>query len=144
MPTTVLPSATPSGAEAVAGAPNLLLRVEGAAVLAASLIAYGWLGGSWWVLAALFLAPDLFMLGYLRGPRVGAAVYNLGHTYAVTLTLVGLGLWAGWTGLTAAGLIWTAHIGFDRMLGYGLKYARGFNASHLSDGGAERASAVRR
>jgi hypothetical protein len=118
----------------VAGAPNLLLRAEGAAVLTGSLVAYGWLGGSWWVLAALFLAPDLFMLGYLRGPRIGAAVYNLGHSYVVTLGVVALGLGAGWPGLAAVGLIWTAHIGFDRMLGYGLKYARGFKATHLSDG----------
>jgi hypothetical protein len=121
----------------VAGAPNLILRAEGAAVLVASAVAYGWVGGSWWVFALLFLAPDLFMLGYLRGPRLGAAVYNLGHSYAVTLAVVGLGLAAGWPGMAAVGLIWTAHVGFDRMLGYGLKYGRGFGASHLSDRAAD-------
>lgn len=120
----------------VGGAPNRLLRAEGTTVFVGALVAYGWVGGSWWVLGALFLLPDLFMLGYVRGPRVGAAVYNLGHTYVVTLGVVALGLGAGWPGLVAVGLVWTAHVGFDRMLGYGLKYGLGFRASHLSDGEA--------
>jgi hypothetical protein len=28
-------------------------------------------------------------------------------------------------------MIWLAHIGFDRALGYGLKYASGFGFTHL-------------
>jgi hypothetical protein len=28
-------------------------------------------------------------------------------------------------------LIWLAHIGMDRMLGYGLKYSGGFKDTHL-------------
>jgi hypothetical protein len=28
-------------------------------------------------------------------------------------------------------LIWANHIGIDRMLGYGLKYAEGFRFTHL-------------
>ncbi len=140
MTATVLSPAADPIPGVVAGAPNLLLRAEGAAVLAASLAAYGWVGGSWWVLLGLFLLPDLFMLGYLRGPKVGAAVYNLGHSYVVTGAVVALGLGAGWPGVTAVGLVWTAHVGFDRMLGYGLKYGRGFGASHLSDGNAEARS----
>lgn len=122
----------------VVGAPNLILRAEGAAELAVATLAYGWIGGSWWLFAALFLAPDLFMLGYLRGPRLGAAVYNLGHSTALALPVAALGLAAGWPGVAALGLIWTAHIGFDRMLGYGLKYAGGFRATHLSASGGAR------
>jgi hypothetical protein len=126
--------AAPEGV--VTGAPNLILRAEGAAVLAAATAAFAATGTSWWVFAALFLAPDLSMLGYLAGPRAGAAVYNLGHTYVVTLAVLGLGLWAGAPMLAALGLIWTAHVGFDRMMGYGLKMGRGFKATHLSDGTA--------
>ena len=125
----------------VTGAPNSILRAEGAAVLAASAAGYVTTGAGWWLFAVLFLAPDLFMLGYLAGPRVGAAVYNAGHTYAVTLAVVGLGLWTGAPLVAAVGLIWTAHIGFDRMLGYGLKQARGFKATHLSAGEPLRAAA---
>ena len=37
-----------------------------------SILAYHWQLGSWWTFAALFLVPDLSMLGYLAGPSVGA------------------------------------------------------------------------
>jgi hypothetical protein len=119
---------------AVTGAPNMILRAEGLGVLVAALWTYAVLGGSWWLFALLFLAPDLSMLGYLRGPRVGAAVYNAGHTYLGPGLLLALGLGAAWPLGTALGLIWAAHIGFDRVLGYGLKYPWGFKATHLSGG----------
>ena len=120
----------------VTGAPNLILRAEGAGVLVAACWAYGAVGGSWWLFAVLFLTPDLSMLGYLRGARVGALGYNLGHTYLAPLLLLAVGQGTGLaTGLaTVLGLIWAAHIGFDRMLGYGLKYPWAFKATHLSGG----------
>jgi Domain of unknown function (DUF4260) len=34
--------------------------------------------------------------------------------------------------MTQVGLIWLAHIGIDRVLGYGLKYPTGFKDTHLS------------
>ena len=107
---------------------------EGLALLAGAVWAYGLAGQSWWLFAALLLAPDLLMLGYLRDARWGAAVYNAGHTTLAPLAL----LVAGWTASMplpwALGLIWAAHVGMDRAMGYGLKYARGFKASHLSVG----------
>lgn len=130
--------AHPAGG-AVTGAPNLILRAEGLGVLAAACWTYAATGGNWWLFAALFLAPDLFMLGYVRGPRAGAAAYNLGHTYLVPLALLGLGHLAALPLLMALGLIWAAHIGLDRMLGYGLKYPWAFKATHLA--GAVRAAA---
>jgi hypothetical protein len=126
----------------VTGAPNLILRAEGAAVLLASVWAYALGEGGWWMFALLLLGPDLSMLGYLRGPRVGAAAYNLGHTYLVPLGLLALGQGLAAPLLTALGLIWAAHIGLDRMLGYGLKYHWGFKATHLS-GGLAAASPAR-
>jgi hypothetical protein len=72
------------------------------------------------------------MLGYLSGSRLGAAAYNAAHTYLLPLTLLAAGQLAGAPLLTSLGLIAAAHIGFDRMLGFGLKYARGFKATHLS------------
>lgn len=115
----------------VTGAPRLLLRLEGAAVLAAVLVAWMLTDRSWLVFGGFLLAPDLAMIGYAAGPRVGAAAYNAAHTYTLPLVL-GLGsAVAGWTpGLTAA-LVWTAHIGLDRALGYGLKYPDAFSSSHL-------------
>ena len=118
----------------VTGAPNLILRAEGLGVLVAACWAYAVLGASWWLFAALILAPDLSMLGYLRGPRAGALASNLGHTYLGPLLLLALGVLGPVTVATALGLIWAAHIGFDRLMGYGLKYPWAFKATHLSGG----------
>ncbi len=108
-----------------------VLRLEGFAVFATALLLYAHAGFSWPAFALLFLAPDLSMLAYLAGPRVGAFGYNLMHTYTLAFALVLPGFVGGPPGLTAAGLIWIAHIGFDRALGYGLKYPTGFGDTHL-------------
>lgn len=113
--------------------PILLQRLEGVAALGLGIAAYSWLGQSWLVFALLFFAPDLFMLGYLRSKAVGALVYNLAHTYAApaVLALSSLALGPIALGLAA---IWTAHIGFDRMFGYGLKLGD-FKSTHLGQMG---------
>lgn len=124
---------------AVRGMPRLLLRAEGAAIFALSLLLYAKVGLPWWLLAILFLAPDLSFLGYLAGPRVGAIVYNAAHTLVAPLLLVAAGMLLPAFVLIPLALIWTAHIGFDRVLGYGLKYREGFGYTHL--GRIGRASA---
>ncbi|MGB3337275.1 MAG: DUF4260 domain-containing protein [Devosia sp.] len=115
-----------------------LQRLEGFAALALGVAAYIWLGQSWLVFALLFLAPDLFMLGYLRSPRLGALSYNLAHTYAAPALLALLGLAIGPLAYGLAA-IWVAHIGFDRLLGYGLKLD-GFEQTHLGPVGKARRS----
>jgi hypothetical protein len=129
---TVLPrdgGAVPGGA--ACGGVGILLRAEGAAAFAAALALYGYAGFSWSIFALCFLAPDLAMLAYLAGPRLGAAAYNLAHTYSIALALTLAGFFGGMPALTAGGLILIAHIGFDRALGFGLKYASGFGDTHL-------------
>lgn len=118
----------------VRGAPLWLLRAEGAAALAGAAWAYGQTGMGWWLFAALILVPDLSMLGYLRDARLGAATYNLAHTYLAPLALLALGWAAAQPVAVGVALIWAAHVGMDRAVGYGLKYARGFRATHLSAG----------
>ena len=118
----------------VRGTPRRLLQAEGLGIFLAATLTYGALGQSWWLFAGLLLVPDLFMLGYLRGNRTGAALYNLGHTFVVPLALLGLGHWTQSSGTIGVALIWIAHIGMDRAFGYGLKYNHGFKATHL--GGA--------
>ena len=110
---------------------KLTLQLEGALALALAMGAYGQLGGNWWLFALLFLAPDFFMLGYARDKRLGATIYNFGHTYLTpgALALVGTGL--GWSAAIPFALIWVGHIGFDRMLGFGLKGSEGFRKTHL-------------
>ncbi len=115
----------------VNGIPRLLLRAEGAALLGVAALLYARTGESWWLFAVLFLAPDLSFLGYLGGPKAGAIVYNCAHTLLAPAALGVAGLLLANALLIALALIWAAHIGFDRMLGYGLKYAAGFGFTHL-------------
>jgi len=110
---------------------RVILRLEGAAAFVTAAALYVHAGFSWPLFALLFLAPDLSMLGYLIGPRTGAAVYNVAHTTALALPLAIAGFLAGQTAVLAVALIWIAHIGFDRALGYGLKYPTGFGDTHL-------------
>ena len=108
-----------------------LLRGEGAVVLLLTVGAYQSLGGNWWLFAALFFVPDIFMLGYLRNKQIGAAVYNASHTYLAPAGLALIGTVLGTSMLLPIALIWAAHIGFDRMLGYGLKGSSDFKTTHL-------------
>ncbi|MBB3973732.1 DUF4260 domain-containing protein [Hansschlegelia beijingensis] len=115
----------------VQGAPRSLLRLEGAALLLFALVGYWWSGQPWWLLAALVLVPDLSMLGYLAGPKVGAALYNAAHSTTAPLVLLSGSALLDDRMTLGLALIWLAHIGFDRALGYGLKYVSGFGDTHL-------------
>jgi Domain of unknown function (DUF4260) len=143
----VSPFQSPSGSAIVAhgegrfvsGGVRLLLRLEGLAALAASLALYAHTGFSWPIFALFLLAPDLSMLGYLAGPRAGAAAYNLVHTDVLALVLTLAGFFGALPALTATGLILIAHIGLDRALGYGLKYSTAFGDTHLGRTAGARA-----
>lgn len=111
--------------------PGWLLRLEGALLLGMSIVFYTRLGDNWIVFAILLLAPDLAALGYLVNTTIGAAMYNLVHIelFPVALIVVGLALTQALP--VALGLIWFAHLGMDRMLGFGLKYPTKFQDTHL-------------
>jgi Domain of unknown function (DUF4260) len=111
--------------------PTLLLRAEGLAVLVASLTLYFHAGYGWLLLVVLALAPDLSMIGYLAGPRVGALVYNAVHTYVLPVALGVVGVLSDADPCKQVSLIWLAHIGADRLLGFGLKYPTRFQDTHL-------------
>jgi hypothetical protein len=120
------------------GSVRLWLRAEGLAVFAVSVWLYSRSGAGWPLFAWLILVPDLSILGYLAGPRAGAVSYNAVHSYVAPLAL---GLVAGMAGQSEAYawlLIWTAHIGFDRFVGYGLKYPAAFPETHLGRIGRKR------
>jgi hypothetical protein len=120
-----------------AGGVRAVLRLEGAAAFATAIGLYAHVGFSWLALVILVLAPDLSMLAYLAGPRAGALAYNLVHTYALALPVALAGFAFGSPVALALALIGIAHIGFERMLGFGLKYASGFGDTHLSRIGHE-------
>src|SRR5688572_5733260 len=103
-------------------APKVLLHFAGLAVLVTACALYRHLDGSWVRFGILFLAPDLFMLGFLAGRTIGAHVYNAAHTYTTPLILAAVSYFTEQAALLGIAVIWIAHIGFDRVVGYGLKY----------------------
>jgi hypothetical protein len=114
------------------------LRAEGLATFAAGLAGFLFLGLPWWAFLLLLIVPDVSMVGYLRGPRAGAIVYNLAHDLATGVAIAGVGLAIGSVPVVAAGAIFVAHSGMDRMAGYGLKLPTSFQDTHLGRIGRSR------
>lgn len=117
-----------------------LLKLEELAQLLLAVLVFAHLPFAWWVLPATFLLPDLSMLGYLAGPRVGAASYNLAHHKALAIAVGVVGWMLGLPLVVLAGTVLLFHSAFDRLLGYGLKYATGFQDTHLGRVGKEAAA----
>ena len=136
-PMTTTQTAGPAQASASANVSTQLawirpwLRLEGVAVLAAGLAGFLALGLPWYLFAVLLLVPDVSAIGYLRGPRIGAIVYNVAHDLATGAALAGIGLATGSVPVMAAGAILVAHSGMDRAAGYGLKLPTSFQDTHL-------------
>jgi len=124
--------------QGVSGGVRGLLRLEGAALLAAALMLYAQAGAGWTLFLILFLVSDLSFAFYLFGARIGAFAYNTMHStigpfllvLASQMDISKFGL-VRMPQLFAIALVWFAHVGFDRALGYGLKYAAGFGDTHL-------------
>ncbi|UPG72203.1 DUF4260 family protein [Roseomonas gilardii subsp. gilardii] len=113
------------------GAVNLMLRLEGLALATVGLVGQIWLGTGWWAFVLAALAPDLSILAYLGGRRLGSVLYNLVHVTPGPLLLGALAISTGDRLLGSFALAWLLHIGIDRALGHGLKYASGFHDTHL-------------
>ncbi|HEX4841266.1 MAG TPA: DUF4260 family protein, partial [bacterium] len=86
--------------------PKFLLRAESFVITVGLLVAYGRLGGSWVLFFAAILVPDLSILGYAAGPRVGAAIYNLAHTYSLPVILAGSGVLGAHAPAVYIAVIW--------------------------------------
>jgi hypothetical protein len=110
---------------------NILLRLEGAILLVGAILAYAYLGGNGWVFIALLLVPDLSMAGYALNTRIGSWLYNIVHHYLLPTLTIAIGLGLMQPVLVQVGLIWLAHIGMDRTVGYGLKYPSAFKDTHM-------------
>jgi hypothetical protein len=86
---------------------------------------------AWYWLPILFVLFDISAVGYLFNPRIGALVYNLGHSLIGPALLVAIYIATTNQGILFFALIWLFHIFVDRALGYGLKHATGFHHTHL-------------
>jgi hypothetical protein len=127
---------------AATGGPRILLRLEGLTLFTGMTVLYAVWGGYWWVYAIVFLLPDLSFVAYLAGPRPGAIVYNAAHSYMAPMTLMVTGFGLDSPLALSIAMIWLAHIGIDRALGYGLKYSAGFGFTHLGRIGRDAATTV--
>jgi hypothetical protein len=110
---------------------DLIVRLEWIVVAVAAIGGYALAGGSWLLFGLLILAPDLSMLGYLAGPRIGAFTYNMLHVLVWPLVMLVIGFYIGHALAVQIAFIWIAHIAIDRALGYGLKFVTGFQDTHL-------------
>lgn len=117
--------------QSVIGRPRLFLRLDGLVLFIGSLALFGRTDQHWWLVPLLLFVPDVFMVGYARSTKVGALIYNLGHTYLLPTLIAFYGWYSSHSLVLAIGLIWLAHIGMDRFAGYGLKYDDDFKHTHL-------------
>jgi len=116
---------------AATGGVKILLRLEGLTLFAGMTLLYAIWGGSWWIYAILFLLPDLSFAAYLADAKTGATVYNAAHSYMAPVALMTTSFALASPLWLSIAMIWMAHIGIDRALGYGLKYGAGFTFTHL-------------
>ncbi|AHG22307.1 hypothetical protein Z042_23920 [Chania multitudinisentens RB-25] len=110
---------------------RITLQLESLLVLILCVVIYHIKHYSWGTFAICFLLPDISLLGYAFGRQAGALSYNIAHSYsgpALLIMLFALSQQQLWL---LVALIWCAHISFDRLLGYGLKYTEGFSFTHL-------------
>ena len=112
--------------------PKWLLHIEGLTVFIASIVIFSQIDGSWLWFVILLLAPDLSAVGYLANPRIGSWTYNFAHTYLTPIVIIALGYFSEQHTVLSIGIIWLAHIGIDRAVGYGLKYPTEFKETHLN------------
>ena len=129
---------TTPAAGAVTGGVKILLRLEGLTLFASMVGLYAIGGGSWWLFAVLFLVPDISFAAYLAGREAGAFIYNAAHSYMAPVALMTAGFVSTDSLVLSIAMIWLAHIGIDRALGYGLKYEAGFSFTHLGRIGRNR------
>lgn len=110
-----------------------IIKLEELGMFLLSIFALAYLKVAWWYYLILLLGPDIGMLGYLFGNRVGAACYNIFHHKGIAVILFIAGSAYDTWSLQVAGIILFGHSSMDRMLGYGLKYDKGFKFTHLGE-----------
>ncbi len=121
------------------GSVRTWLRLEGLAAFGAGLALFAISGGDWLLLVPLLLLPDISMVAYAAGPRIGAMGYNLIHNWAIGFAALLIGLWLDSPAVLMLAAVLIAHVGLDRALGYGLKSPNAFQDTHLGRIGREQA-----
>ena len=112
---------------------NTIIKFEELGFMLLGIYLYTLLDYSWWLFLVLFLIPDISMLGYAAGNKMGAYTYNFIHHRGISILLYVTGGYMESSLVQLAGIILFAHSTFDRLLGYGLKYKQGFRFTHLGE-----------
>lgn len=107
------------------------LKLEEIGCLALSIALFTTLDYPWWVYLALFLTPDLAMLGYVWNPKIGAFLYNVFHHKGLAVLFILVGVAFDEQVVTLTGSILLGHAAMDRIWGFGLKYSDSFQHTHL-------------
>lgn len=110
---------------------KFLLKMEETSMLILSFYVSFILGYEWWIFVLFLFKPDISMIGYLFGNKVGAIIYNLFHYKFLAVFLGIVGFAYSVNELAFAGAVLFGHSSFDRLFGYGLKFQKGFNYTHL-------------
>lgn len=110
-----------------------ILKIEELAIFLGGIFAFSFLSFEWWWFPVLLFLPDISMIGYLFGNRIGAIVYNIFHHKGIAVFVGIAGLLVNHETLQLIGIILFSHASLDRMLGYGMKYERGFKFTHLGE-----------
>jgi len=116
---------------------QLLLKGEELLMFLLGIYLFSLLDYSWWWFVGLILVPDIGMLGYLLGNKVGAIGYNLFHHKGLAIAIYFLGIYLSLPLCQLIGVILFSHASMDRIFGYGLKYDKGFKYTHLGEIGKE-------
>ncbi len=109
------------------------IQLEEIAMLGLGIYLFSLLSYPWWVFLVLFLAPDIGMIGYVLNNKIGALCYNIFHHKGIAILVYIAGIYLLNDVLQLSGIILFAHSAFDRILGYGLKYEKGFKFTHLGE-----------
>ncbi|MET3025132.1 DUF4260 domain-containing protein [Flavobacterium sp. UW10123] len=110
-----------------------VLKLEEAALFFLGIFLFNRLNYEWWWFLVLILAPDLSMIGYVFGNKIGALAYNIFHHKGIALLIYAIGCYLSIEIIQLTGIILFSHSAMDRVFGYGLKYEKGFKYTHLGE-----------
>ncbi|WP_411830172.1 DUF4260 domain-containing protein [Paenibacillus alba] len=109
-----------------------MVRIENGFAFALSFYIYMHLNFPIWLFFVLLVVPDITMIGYAINKKIGAIVYNFGHTFILPLLLALCYLYFSKDYLLIISITWIAHICMDRVIGAGLKYQdSSFTKTHI-------------
>lgn len=117
---------------------SIQLKLEEISLLIAAILFIYLRNESAWWYPALFVGPDISMVGYAINNKVGAGLYNFFHSKALGVALGIIGYFNAMPLLLTLGVVIIGHSAFDRAMGYGLKYNRGFKFTHLGEIGNKK------